>query len=230
MAASSGFRKAELFQSNAEAFFLTWNMIDWIIDGVGVPDPTDSQLNSLKQGDFAVVTPPPSKSDQFNSVRGALPVYMPYKKENRNAAASLKQLALGVGHSFRSGAHGNAVFVDNNKRPLTCSVMASAMYRAMVAITGNPNTAKLYTWHSCRSHLATALYAARVKPATIQAMLRWQTEESLRAYMRLSRNEAAKHLESTAHTTVASVNTANVPFYGEFQLFVAMQQMVDQMG
>ena len=172
VAASSGFRKAELFQSNAETFFLTWNMIDWIINGVGVPDPTDNQLNSLKQGDFAVVTPPPSKSDQFNSVWGALPVYLPYKEENRNAAASLKQLALGVGHSFRSGAHGNAVFVDNNKRPLTCSVMASAMYRAMVAIIGNPNTAKLYTWHSCRSHLATALYAARVKPATIQAMLR----------------------------------------------------------
>ena len=108
--------------------------------------------------------------------------------------------------------------------------MASAMYRAMVAITGNPNTAKLYTWHSRRSHLATALYAARVKPATIQAMLRWQTEESLRAYMRLSRNEAAKHLVSAAHATVASVNTSNVPLYEEFQLFVAMQRMVDQMG
>ena len=58
-------------------------------------------------------------------------------------------------------------------------------------------------------------------------MLRWQTEEGLRAYMRLSRTEAAKHLNGAANAIAASVNTANVPLYEDFQLFVAMQQMVE---
>ena len=60
-------------------------------------------------------------------------------------------------------------------------------------------------------------------------MLRWQTEESLRAYMRLSRNEAARHLESAANAIIASVNTKDVPVYEQFQIFVAMQQAVDEM-
>ena len=108
--------------------------------------------------------------------------------------------------------------------------MASAMHHAMVTVTGSTDAAKLYIWHSFRTYLATALYASgKVKPATIQAMLRWQTEESLRAYMRLSRNEAARHLESAANAIIASVNTKNVPVYEEFQIFVAMQQAVDEM-
>lgn len=41
VASSSGFRKAEMFQSDAETFYLTWNLIDWIISGVGDADPTD---------------------------------------------------------------------------------------------------------------------------------------------------------------------------------------------
>jgi hypothetical protein len=108
--------------------------------------------------------------------------------------------------------------------------MASALHTAMLALTGCPTAAKLYTWHSPRSYLATALHAAGVKPLTIQAMLRSQTEESLRAYSRLSRYDAAKHLESAANAVVASVQTANVPVYEEFQLFLAMQSMVGGMG
>ena len=227
VAASSGFRKAELFQSNAETFYLTWNLIDWVISGVDDADPTDQQLLNLRSGDFAVVTPPPSKSDQFDTVWGVLPVYLPFGNESRNAAAALQQLTLAADSTFRSSSAANAVFIDNNKKALTCTAMASAIYHAMVTITGSQVTTKLYTWHSFRSYLATALYAARVKPATIQAMLRWQTEESLRTYMRLSRAEAAKHLNSAANAIVASINTTNVPLSEEFQLFVAMRQMVE---
>ena len=108
--------------------------------------------------------------------------------------------------------------------------MASALYAAMTTITSSPISAKLYTWHSFRSYLATALHAASVKPATIQAMLRWQTDESLRAYSRLSRHEAAKFLDAAANAVVASVQTASVPMYEEFQLFLAMNQVVENMA
>ena len=177
-----------------------------------------------------MLTPPPSKSDQFNTVWGSLPIYLHFRDEPRNAAAALKQLALAVGPAFRCSDTANAVFVGNNKVPLTCSSMATALYKAMCVMTGSSETAKLYTWHSFRSYLATALYAANVKPDTIQAMLRWQTEESLRAYRRLSRQMTTKHLESAAMAVVSSVQTANVPLYEKFQLFLAMQEMVDNMA
>jgi len=227
---SSGFRKAEMFSSNEETHFMSWLLVNWIIGGKGCADPTDEQLNSLGPGDYAVLTPPPSKSDQFNTVWGSLPIYLHFRDEPRNAAAALQQLALAVGPAFRCSATAHAVFVGNNRVPLTCSSMAAALYKAMCAVTGSSESAKLYTWHSFRSYLATALYAANVKPDTIQAMLRWQTEESLRAYRRLSRQMTTKHLESAAMAVVSSVQTANVPLYEEFQLFLAMQEMVDGMA
>ena len=228
--ASSGFRKAEAFESNSETHFLSWPLVNWFISGKGEAEPTDSLLQGMKLGDFAVITPPPSKSDQFNTVWGALPVYLPFKEEARNAAQALQQLALAVGAPFRDNAQNKAVFVHNCKRPLKCTEMASALYAAMTTITGSPISAKLYTWHSFRSYLATALHAASVKPSTIQAMLRWQTDESLRAYSRLSRHEAAKFLDAAANAVIASVQTANVPMYEEFQLFLAMNQVVENMA
>ena len=139
-------------------------------------------------------------------------------------------MALAVGEQFRCQESQNAVFVDNNKCALQCSTMASALFRAMTTITGSREAAKLYIWHSFRSYLATALYAAGVKAPTIQAMLRWQTEESLRAYSRLSRHHAARHLDAAANAVVASVQTSNIPLYEEFQLFLEMQRVVDSMS
>ena len=64
---SAGFRKAEMFQSNAETFFFTWSLVSWYIYGSLSSQPTDEQLVSFKEGDYLVLAPPPSKSDQFNS-------------------------------------------------------------------------------------------------------------------------------------------------------------------
>jgi hypothetical protein len=59
--------------------------------------------------------------------------------------------------------------------------------------------AKLYTWYSGRISLATHLLKCNVPPSTIQAMLRWQTDESLRAYVA---QQGKKN--STAMTSEAS--------------------------
>jgi hypothetical protein len=64
VATSTGFRKAEMFQSNETTFFLHWNNIHWNICGklTSSKDVTNEQLSSL------VISPVPSKSDQFNTV------------------------------------------------------------------------------------------------------------------------------------------------------------------
>ena len=184
VATSTGFRKAELFESNETTFFLHWNNLHWIIDGkpVSLLDMSDDQLMALKEGDYLAMSPVPSKADQFNKVQGAHPLYLPFHSAERNAAAAVAELALDVGSELRRP--GRPVFVTSNGAAVKGAQMASAMYKAMSLLVG-AERAKLFTWHSARISLATHLLRCKVNPATIQAILRWQTDESLRAYARL---------------------------------------------
>lgn len=87
--------------------------------------------------------------------------------------------------------------------------------------------AKLCTWHSHRSTLATRLHASHATVGDIQAMLRWKSEESLRAYLRLSRHFQSKMLAAAEHASVAAVQSTNVPLYERFDLFVCMNEALD---
>ena len=71
------------------------------------------------------------------------------------------------------------------------------------------------------------LYQCKVKPATIQAMLRWQTEESLRTYCRLGVADYGSMLDRAAEASVAAVQTSNIPVHEQFQFYVAMNAMVE---
>ena len=176
---SAGFRKAEMFQSNAETFYLMWSLISWNFGGCpdgSVADPSDEQLMALKEGDYLVITPPPSKSDQFNMAWGSHPIYIAFHNQVRNAARAVAALALAVAKDRRRPTR--AVFVTDNKQPLQARHMASAMHHAVAQLVGSAR-AKLFTWHSGRIYLCTALHAAGVKPSVTQAMLRWRTDESM---------------------------------------------------
>jgi site-specific DNA-cytosine methylase len=224
IANSSGFRKAELFQSNNTTHFLKWANLTWIISGTPVASPSDSQLSGLNDRDYLAVTPVPSKADQFNTVWGAHPLYLPFREGPRNAAAAIRDLALSVGATNR--AADKPVFVGNDQQPLRASQMATAMYRAMHFVVGAA-TAKLYTWHSARISLATHLLKCNVPAATIQALLRWQTDESLRAYARLSMTDCGQLLDRAARANIATVQTANLPLYEQFDFFLALHEMAE---
>jgi hypothetical protein len=101
---SAGFRKAEMFQSNAETFFLTWSMVTWNLGGSpdgSIAHPSDEQLLALAEGDYLVIAPPPSKSEQFNVAWGSHPIYIPFHGQTRNAARAVRDLAIAVGSSHR---------------------------------------------------------------------------------------------------------------------------------
>ena len=79
MAAATGFKSVELFQSNNESYSLQLGNISWRIKGVDITSPVAAaQLLALSPGDFMVVTPVPSKVDQFNVPWGALPIYVAF--------------------------------------------------------------------------------------------------------------------------------------------------------
>lgn len=60
------------------------------------------------------------------------------------------------------------------------------------AVGGHSET--LYSWHSARIylHLATVMYAAGASTTEIQALCRWQSEESVKIYAWMNRDEYAR--------------------------------------
>ena len=224
MATSTGFRKADLFQSNETTHYVHWRDLTWIIKGQPGRDPSDDELKALQEGDYLAVRPVPSKADQMNMVWGAHPLYLPFHEANRNAPAALRDLGLALGPGGRQTDQ--ALFFSQPGRPVTGVCMAAAMYAAMSRIIGAPR-ATLFTWHSARISLATHLLKCKVPPATIQAMLRWQTDESLRAYARLSMTESAALLDNAAKATIAAVQSTNLPLFERFDFFLALHEMAD---
>ena len=224
LAVSTGFRKAELFLSNETTHFIHWRDLTWIINKQLVVSPSNDELNSLKEGDYLAVRPVPSKADQMNLVWGAHPLYLPFHEESRNAPAALRDLGLKVGRDERDPER--AVFISSIGVPVTGAAMASAMFAAVSLMVGSVR-AKLFTWHSARALLAMHLLKCKVPPATIQAMLRWQTDESLRAYARLDMNECGEMLDRAARAVVTSVQTTNMPLYERFDFFLALHEMAD---
>ena len=68
-----------------------------------------------------------------------------------------------------------------------------------------------------------------MKPSVIQAMLRWQTDESMRAYNRMSMLQYGKNVDLAAKAVVASVQSPNLPMFEQFQIFVAMNEMAEEL-
>lgn len=136
--------------------------------------PTNEQLLALDHDDYIAISPVPSKADSFNTILGAHPLYIRFVEKDRNAAAALRDLAVAVGPGARQPS--SPVFVNSTFQPLSAKTMATVMHRAMVHVVG-PGSARLSTWHSSRIYLATHLMQCKVPASTIQAMLRWQTDE-----------------------------------------------------
>ena len=58
-------------------------------------------------------------------------------------------------------------------------------------------------------------------------MLRWQTDESLRAYARLPMQECGQLLDQCATVSIVAVQSTNLPVLERFDFFLAMHQMVE---
>ena len=68
----------------------------------------------------------------------------------------------------------------------------------------------LYSWHSMRIFRACSLLAAGASVPTIQALCRWQTEESLAIYARLNPAAHSYWLQRSLRADVSSVTTASI--------------------
>ena len=218
VARHSGMRKSELV-SHEGSMALTVANVGFLFAGVLCMRPTAAQLDSLAAGDFLVIVPPPSKSDPFGVVWGSLPIYLPYTNERQNAARLVAQILKG-----RQGAAGSEpLFCLAPGKPFSHSFLDRALQKWMVSIGLSEAEAKLYSFHSARAHLACALAAANRTPDVIQALLRWQSVDSLRVYVALNPAAYAAHILAAQSATVSGIRGAHLPIIDSLQMAYQMQ-------
>jgi hypothetical protein len=213
--AQTGFRKAEVSLGGDAAFgpsCLTRHNLRWRIGGVEVADPTKQQLRELRDGDLAILIPPKSKCDQFGLEWGQAPIYLRFHaRADICAARALRDLELLVPRRGYALREGTALFMRDDCSPLRSSDV-DTLFKACLAQAGgqrSPNAT--YSPHSFRRYLACALRAQGAPDATIQALLRWKTAESLKLYSILNDETYADLVDGAGTANVASVRTNALP-------------------
>ena len=175
--------------------------------------PTLEQLRSLRRGDFALITPPPSKADQFGTFFGARPVWLPFVDVQGNAAAALARLELRVPVPAKR-RRSTSLFIESTSgtecTPLRAHLADRLLKYLLLQIMSKEKAAR-YSWHSFHIGLACALLAKGGKPELIQALCRWKSLESLAIYARLNAEEYGKWVLMALSARISSIQTANLP-------------------
>ena len=213
--AQTGFRKAEVALGNEQwgNMHISFDNLTWWIGGVAVYCPSAAQLRSLKEGDYAIIRPPPSKPDPWGEVWGNHPIYLPFcSRAAINAARELAQweihaqVATGMRRStpLFCGPAG----VGSPLKQTTCDdVFQGLLSRHM----GSAAAAKDYSVHSMRSYLASAMMAARCTDAQIQAALRWSSAEALAIYKNANMSQYGGWLLTAEQQKLTGMRAVNLP-------------------
>jgi hypothetical protein len=221
LARSSGMRKSELVQEEG-SHSLCFNNIMFLIRGVLTARPTLQQLNNLAAGDFLVIMPPPSKSDPFGVVWGSLPIYIHFQDKAENAVRLMAQLFI----QQPDAAPSSPLLCSSPGKPFTHHFLDRALKAWLISTGMTAAQSALYSWHSARAYLASALIAANRDPHVVQALLRWQSVDSIRVYACLNPAAYATHLQAAEAATVAGIRGAHAPLIDSMDLAFSMQQHV----
>ena len=123
--------------------------------------PTVAQLNSLADGDYAIM-PPPSKSDQYGRRWGNNPIWLPVDPTAAiNAALHLAQWELCACVTPQK-RESTPLFCGPNGvgSPLKASEIDDVFHRLLARVVDEGDDATNYSMHSWCSFLASSLMAA----------------------------------------------------------------------
>jgi hypothetical protein len=220
--AQSGARSCELICR----IIKEWNKCDhatraslvWCVSGDPTADPTEDQLDNLTEDDYAMILPPPSKTDAFGVKWGDKPIYLPIRFGAPYCAA-LRLRALERFypiHGKQREVH--PLFMDDLAQPITYRLAYNVLNSIKGKVLDEGSDHSCFTFHSFRVTLATQLGAMGCSAAQIQAMCRWQSEASLLIYNRMQPHRAIKLLTKAQDVHVTSYTAANLPMISSMQL------------
>ena len=217
--AQTGFRKKEITVDKhgqpCDADCLSRGHLSWLLQSRYFNSgsvPSD-RLGAAGVGDFAILTPPPSKSDPFDMVWGDKPIWLPFSRDPLSAFAALAEIE--AADELAGPPMSVALFTGDDGLPFS-GAQLDGLLAHLLARHYPPATVKLYSWHSARIFLACALLAAKATRAQIQAVCRWQTEESLNIYACLGAQQYASLLTDAMAVRIDAARAATladaVPF------------------
>ena len=189
--AQTGFRKAEVTLGGGEwsKMNISFANLTWRFQGR--PDtacPSAQDLFNIREGDYAIVRPPPSKCDQQGTKWGNSPIWLPYSASaSFNAARALArwELRAQVRPELRrtTPLFCGPIGVGS---ALTEGVCDDVFHGLLGDVLNDKAAAKEYSVHSFRSFLASSMLAAKCTDAQIQAALRWASAEALAEYKQIN--------------------------------------------
>jgi hypothetical protein len=221
----TGMRKSELV-SALGTHALTISSVAVLVEGKLYLRPTQAQLAELLHPGhktwYLVITPPPSKADPFGIVWGSLPIYLPYQDKPGNTARLVARCL-----QLRPEARPEEpLLCAAPGKPFTHSFLDSLLPAWLRAAGMSGLQAKLYSWHSGRAFLCCALVASGRTTAEIQALVRWQSADSIRVYNALNPATYASHILAARRATVAGIKGAHMPLIDSLDMAFVMQQQL----
>lgn len=163
----------------------------------------------MRKGDFARLAPSRSKPDQWGEIHCPFPVVLTYTEEPGNAARALRDIELRYPCEGEERAT-LPLFIDAAGGPYSHSFLNRLLQSTVAACFGT-RVASLFTWHSYRSGLATALHAAKVDDGMVQLICRWMCPESLHVYRRMGTKEHENLIRKAMIAQVDLIQSVNVP-------------------
>ena len=205
----TGRRIADVAQNPGVPFTLdrlTRDSLSWIIGGQHYKEPGVSLLCSITLGDMAVLTSASSKNDQFGLQWAGAPSYLPYGSHSNCACRSLA--AYEVIHPCSGNVRGQVPLfsTDEAHSPWSTHDMSNSL-KCLQTQLGLAHK----SWHSFRVYIASALLASGSDDATIQAMVRWKTQEACKIYSRIDPIQFGNNLLRASTAEVSSVQARNLP-------------------
>jgi len=231
----TGYRKAEasirsLTDTNVE-YLLTRGSVVWFINTTEVCEPTPdviefiiSLLGSPMESSVIMgVAPPPSKADQTGDRYGNFFAYVKLENVPTNAAFQMLRMERYFPVAARAARKAMPLFGPTAGMAFTHSQLDAVLPQMLRTVAENhPLALQLehisrYSWHSFRIALACALKSLTlsdgtqaVTDATIQALCRWATPQSLNAYARINRSQYAGIIQKAGDVVFDSVQAATL--------------------
>ena len=210
----TGMRLAEVTSNKWDLTCCSRASVSFMVKGVLYRSLTRLQLMGMREGDYVIVTPPPSKKDPHGVIWGCKPVWLDFRRDEMGCAArALRdlELVLPIDEGKRAST---PLFVDGAGRCVKGSFVRRVFKDSILTFKSKRDAKKLST-HSFRITLGCKLKAAGCSDSVIMAMCRWQSLKSLEVYCRLTPEDYAGTLRKARQADAKSVQVTSLPALGE---------------
>lgn len=136
------------------------------LGGRPITNPTRADWLAMRKGDCVLLTPCPSKCDQFGERWCPFPSILAFDGTDDCAASAIRDIELESPCRDEARRKVTHLFTDEDGRPFTYSVLHRELRLVLAALFGE-RIASTLSWHAIRIGLACALASANCPDAHI---------------------------------------------------------------